>query len=209
MDELFAQLLKGIQLTRDVRSDMVTFLVHHGYPKTAEHCIRVATQAKQLAARFGEDESLAELAGLLHDISIVFPTRERSQIARQLGLDTLPEEDRAPMIVHQKLSAVMAREIFGVSNKAVLNAIECHTTLKADASLLDKVVFIADKIAWDQPGNAPFLKGVLTAMERSLDEAVLHYLAYLWQRRNDLLVVHPWLVEAYRQLSSTLEADHP
>ena len=201
MHEILKSLQKGIQWTGDVRSDMTTFLVHHGCTEAVDHCVRVGAEAKELAAQFGEDESRAERAGWLHDISAVFPTGQRGRIARQLGLDVLPEEDRAPMILHQKLSVVIAREIFGVSDEAVLSAIGCHTTLKAHASRLDKVVFIADTIAGDQSGNAPFLAGISTALERSLDEAVLYYLRYLWERRNALPVVHPWLVEAYRQLS--------
>jgi len=192
--------VKDIQLTGDVRSDATTFLIHHGHSKTADHCARVAAEAKRLAARFGEDERLAETAGYLHDISAVFPVEQRAQIARQLGLDILPEEAAAPMILHQKISAVLAREILRVSNKAVLSAIECHSTLKAGASGLDKVVFIADKIKWDQPDDPPYLESVLQALEQSLDQAVLEYLHYLWQRRDTMPVVHPWFVEAYEQL---------
>lgn len=194
--------MKDIQLTGDVRSDATTFLIHHGHSKTADHCARVAVQAKRLAARFGEDERLAEIAGYLHDISAVFPVEQRAQIARQLGLDILPEEAAAPMILHQKISAALAREIFDVSNKAVLSAIGCHSTLKADASVLDKIVFIADKIKWDQPDDPPYLEKVLQALEQSLDQAVLEYLHYLWQHRDTMPVVHPWFVEAYEQLQA-------
>jgi HD superfamily phosphohydrolase YqeK len=105
-----------------------------------------------------------------------------------------------PMILHQKLSVVIASDIFGVTDEAVLSAIGCHTTLKANASPLDKVVFIADKIAWDQPYTAPFLEGVLASLEQSLDQAVLHYLHYLWQQRDTIPVIHPWFVAAYEQL---------
>ncbi|OLF95341.1 Hydrolase (HAD superfamily) [Bacillus licheniformis] len=34
------------------------------------------------------------------------------------------------MIIHQKLSKVMARDLFQVADEDILNAIECHTTLK-------------------------------------------------------------------------------
>jgi len=201
MHKLLRQLIEDVQLTGDVRADMRTFLVHHGQSKTVDHSISVAEEAKRLATKFGVDEALAEIAGLLHDISAVFPPDKRNQIARQLGVDVLPEEDTFPMIIHQKLSVVVAQEIFEVSNKAALSAISCHTTLKANASMLDKVVFVADKIKWDGSGEPPYLDGIIAALEQSLDEAAFCYLDYLWQRRNTLRVVHPWLVEAYMQLS--------
>jgi predicted HD superfamily hydrolase involved in NAD metabolism len=202
MHPFLTELAEGILWTGNVRVDMVALLGHYGHPKTADHCLRVAAEARQLATRFGADPSSAQVAGWLHDVSAVFPAAQRAPIARRLGLEVLPEEERAPMILHQKLSAIMAHQIFGVDNEAALSAIGCHTTLKANASPLDKVVFLADKISWDQAGTPPYLKGLLRALERSLDQAALHFLDHLWQQRRTLPVVHPWFVEAYRQLSS-------
>ncbi|EJW16375.1 hydrolase (HAD superfamily) [Paenibacillus alvei DSM 29] len=62
------------------------------------------------------------------------------------------------MIIHQKLSKVMARDIFGITDNEVLDAVGCHTTLRANATQLDLVLFVADKIAWDQQGTPPYLK---------------------------------------------------
>ena len=177
-----------------------TFLSAHGHEATAIHCRQVAEQARLLAHQFGVDPERAYLAGLLHDISAVIPTDERLAQAQAWGVDILPAERAAPMILHQKLSAVMARRDFGVEDAGVLSAIGCHTTLKPHASRLDKVVFLADKIAWDQPGEPPWLDDLLRALDDSLDAACLVYLDYLWERRAELLVVHPWLAAARANL---------
>ena len=95
-------------MTVDVRSDVATFLSHHSLPDTLDHSVRVAVEAKRLATRFDADESQAQVAGWLHDISAVFPVPHRAQIARSLGLEILPDEDKAPMLLHQRLSAVLA-----------------------------------------------------------------------------------------------------
>ncbi len=203
MNKLFIQLTANVQRTGDIPSDVTALLVHHGHAQTAEHCAQVAAEAERLALRFGEDERSAQTAGWLHDVSAVFPADRRVQVAHQLGVEVLTEEAAMPMILHQKLSAVMASDIFGVTDKAVLSAIGCHTTLKANASLLDKVVFLADKIAWDQPYTAPFLEGILAALGQSLNQAVLYYLHYLWQRRDTVPVIHPWFVDAYTQLKGS------
>ena len=130
MHRLLAQLVEDVQLTGDIRADVNTILAHYNRPKTIDHSMRVAAEAKRLAAKFGVDESLAEVAGWLHDISAVFPSDQRHQVARQLGVEVLPEEDAFPMILHQKLSHIMASEIFRVTNEAVLRAIGCHSTLR-------------------------------------------------------------------------------
>ena len=200
MHEIFSMLIKSVRLAGNIRDDMARFLVEHGYPKTVGHSIQVAAEARRLAAPFGANETLAESAGWLHDISAVIPNHKRTRLAREIGLEVLPEEEAAPMILHQKLSAVMARDIFGLTEEGALSAIGCHTTLKANASLLDKVVFVADKIKWDQAGEPPYLDDLLAALEESLDRAAFCYLDYLWQRRETIPVVHPWLVEARREL---------
>ncbi len=183
------------------------FLRERDHAFTAIHCRDVAEQARMLALRFGIDADKAYMAGLLHDISAVIPNAERLDRALAWGIDILPEERIAPMILHQKLSAVMAQRQFGVDDAGVLSAIGCHTTLKPDASPLDKVVFVADKIAWDQPGTPPWRDELERALDISLDAASLAYLDYLWAQREQLLVIHPWFVAARAQLSNMLSSE--
>lgn len=191
----------SIGMTGDVRADMVALLTAHGQAKVVGHSAQVAAEARRLAMRFRLDPDAAEVAGWLHDISAIVPNEERIALAEELGLVVLPEERAVPMIVHQKLSATIAQRVFGVHDAAVLSAIGCHTTLRAGATPLDMAVFVADKIRWDQPGDPPYLAAILAAVERSLTDATFCYLDYLWQRRDTLLVVHPWLAAAHQQLA--------
>lgn len=190
--------------TGHLRRDVATFLALHNCADTAGHVVQVAAEAKRLAERFGASVEGAEIAGLLHDISAVIPNGERIAAAHAFSIEVLPEEAAFPMIIHQKLSVVLARDIFGVTAPELLSAIGCHTTLKADASLLDKAVFVADKIRWDQAGEPPYLADLQQALNRSLDHAAFCYLDSLWQRRATLRVVHPWLVAAHQQLQEQL-----
>jgi len=194
------------QLTGDLPVDVTRFLTDQGSPATVEHSRDVAATAGRLARRFGVCLSAAETAGWLHDISAAIPTAERVAAARRWGVELLPEEVGVPMIVHQKLSAWMAEHSFGVTDVQVLSAIGCHTTLRRDAGILDKVVFVADKIAWDQSGTPPYLAALEEALAASadaavsLDAGVCVYLDHLWQQRESLAVVHPWFEAAHHQL---------
>ncbi len=198
---LIASLTQEPSPSGDLHADVTAFLNQHGYPKTAAHCTAVGAVAGQLAARFGLAATAATQAGWLHDVSAVIPNAERIVAAEAFELEVLPEERQLPMILHQKLSAVLASEIFGVHDPAVLSAIACHTTLKAQASELDMLVFVADKIAWDQAGTPPYFEALNTALEESLSAAALVYLEYMWGQRAELKVLHPWLAEAYQELS--------
>jgi len=190
----------NFQVTGWVNEDVVHFLSIQGFLKTAGHCARVGARAGELADEFGADPLKAQMAGYLHDVSAVIPNEEKIEFAQERGLELLPEEVSFPMILHQRLSAVLAQEVFGVRDEAVLSAVGCHTTLKAGAMILDKVVFLADKIAWDQDDDPPYLVDLLVALEDSLDSAVLVYLNYLWEMREILGVVHPWFVGAREEL---------
>lgn len=194
-------MMAGLKFTGNLKQDAPAFLAHHGKPHTAEHVRDVAAEARHIALKTGDNADSAETAGWLHDISNVIPLSERIETAQAWGVEVLPEEATFPMIIHQKLSVVVAREIFGISDEAVLSAVGCHTTLKVDASPLDKVVFIADKLAWDQPGVPPYFDEMKAALDVSLDAAALVYLQFLWDRRDSLRVVHPWMAAAYSQLS--------
>jgi len=200
---LLQSLRDGMAVAGEPRRAVPAFLIAHGYPATARHCAAVASEARRIAALVGTDADGAERSGWFHDVSAIFPTAERVAAAQAFGVDVLPEEAAFPMILHQKLSAVLARDLFGEQNDAILSAIGYHTTLKAAASTLDTVVFVADKIAWDQPGIPPYRDALLAALAHSLDAAAFVYLRFLWERRATLGVIHPWFVDAYRQRADT------
>jgi predicted HD superfamily hydrolase involved in NAD metabolism len=205
MHEMLVKFSEGVVATGDIERDVVAFLRYHGCPKTAIHSAAVAAEARRIASLAGVEAIPAVQAAWLHDVSAVIPAAERVAVAEALDIPVLPEERALPMILHQKLSAVLARDLFGVTDAAVLSAIGCHTTLKADAAALDKVVFVADKLAWDQPGEPPYRVVLAAALVHSLDAAVCVYLRYLWERRVTLAVVHPWLAAAYAHLCTREE----
>jgi len=195
--------LGDFESTGNLVDDVPRYLARFGHQKTAEHCRAVAIKARELAQKYTGDELKAEKAAYLHDISAVIPNDKRIEFARSQAVEVLPEEIQRPMLIHQKLSAVLAKKAFGMTDQEILSAIGCHTTLKANPSRLDKIVFLADKIAWDQEGAPPYLNKVNGALETSLDRAVLEYLNYLWAQRSQLKVIHPWLVAAREHLLQT------
>ena len=204
MHSLFHNLVKDVPFTDSLKENVHLFLTLNQCPKTAEHCINVGKEARRVAERFGANPDSAEIAGWLHDISAVFPSRERIQVSRALQIEVLPEEETFPMIIHQKISKVMARDIFGIEDSEILEAIGCHTTLRARSKLLDQVVFVADKIAWDQDGRPPYLEALTEQLQRSLKHGAFAYIHYLWERKETLKVIHPWLKEAYDELKAAL-----
>jgi predicted HD superfamily hydrolase involved in NAD metabolism len=200
VNPILKELVNNVLLSGHVPDDAAAFLRAHGCEQVSKHCRNVAEESVKLAQQFNLDTECALQAGWLHDVSAVIPNSKRLWYARRLGIQVLQTEISLPMILHQKLSKVFASEIFGVHCSAVLEAVECHTTLKRNPSPLDMAIFVADKLAWDQEGVPPYEAAMKVALQEDLLAAVKVYLNYMWERRDRLPVLHPWLVEAVQSL---------
>jgi predicted HD superfamily hydrolase involved in NAD metabolism len=198
-------LVSNLEFTGDIKQDVYSFLIRNQCPKTAEHSILVGETASEIAERFGHDNESAMTAGYLHDISAVFQCDTRIEVSKELGIDVLHEEIIFPMIVHQNISKIMAKQIFAIEDESILEAVGCHTTLKSNSSELDRVLFVADKISWDQCGVPPYLDELNKNLMISLEHGAFSYIRYLWKRKESLRVVHPWLREAYYEMKEKLE----
>ena len=110
------------------------------------HSIRVMETAVELARIHGVDEEKAQMAGILHD-SGKWKSREKTlQKVQDWGI-ILSEEERAEYnLVHGALSTYIAKNIFGIEDADVLNAIKNHITGRPAMSDLEKIVYIADMI---------------------------------------------------------------
>jgi predicted HD superfamily hydrolase involved in NAD metabolism len=200
MHSIFKDLTNNIEFTGNLKHDIHLFLTANNCSKTAVHCMEVGTEARRVALLFEANPDAAEIAGWLHDISVVFPNNERIAVSRDLQIEILLEEEAFPMIIHQKLSKVMAREIFGITDIEILDAVGCHTTLRAHSTLLDQVLFVADKISWDQLGEPPYIQELNRNLNISLTHGAFSYINFLWERKDTLKVIHPWLKEAYEEI---------
>ncbi|SFC41596.1 putative HD superfamily hydrolase of NAD metabolism [Bacillus sp. 491mf] len=198
------QMINTISLTGDWELDIQRLLEQYNKPHTYEHSVRVANEAKRIAKRFELDEAAAAIAGYLHDISAIIPNDQRIQVAEQMQIEVLQEERIFPMIIHQKLSKRIANDIFKVENETILDAIGFHTTLRKNATPLDMVLFVADKIEWDQSGTPSYITEIKEALELSLEHASFAYISFLWEQKESLKVIHPWLRDAYFDLKENL-----
>jgi len=162
--------------------------------------IKVAYEAQRLGENFGMDIPSAMTCGYLHDIGRIIKQEETIHIATELGIEVLEEERCYPGLLHQKFSRTLATEVFGVKDQQILDAIQCHTTLRAGASDLDLILFIADKLSWDSSDSRPILQGIQKGLEKSLQHGAFYYLNHLYENRSKIKVLHPWTYEAYSDL---------
>ncbi len=168
-----------------------------------KHVEDVANVAVELAKAYNLNVAKTKLAALLHDISGIMTPQEMYYFAKMRGLEIDPAEEKHHALLHQRVSKIIAQEEFDINDSDILNAIECHTTLKKNASIYDKVIFIADKMSWDSKGVPSYNDLLKNASLESLNIACYSYIKY--QFDNNLLVMpHQWLIEAYEDLGNML-----
>jgi predicted HD superfamily hydrolase involved in NAD metabolism len=203
--DYFAQLNPG----GDPTVDMQQFYRAVDRLDTLAHVTQVATEALDLAARVGADRAAANLAALAHDLAAVVPAAETIAVAEGKGL-RVDRADRAiPLLLHGPIAAAALAEKLDLCDRDLLNAVRYHSTLRAGASVLEKIIFLADKIAYDPTSlhgreYVPVLRAAcsLDDATRSLDDAALVYLDFLldngWRYG---WVLYPNAVAAYRDLT--------
>lgn len=175
--------------------DVGRFLLAHGRRAIWAHSQAVAAEAVALAERLGLDQATCRTAALCHDLGGIWTAARQLDTARRRGWTLDPAEERYPFLLHQRFSAVFCREKLGIENAAILSAVGHHTTLRAEANPVDMVIYLADKLAWDQPGAPPYAAAVRTALEGSLAAACLTHIAYSLDH-GMILLPHRWLLEA-------------
>lgn len=113
--------------------------------KRVPHVLGVEEEAVRLAEKYGADVEKARVAALLHDCTKRLEPEEHYALCERYGVTLDPVERSAPKLLHAKTGAALARAVFGVDD-AVYNAVLYHTTGRADMTMLEKVIYLADYI---------------------------------------------------------------
>lgn len=113
--------------------------------KRIPHIKGTEEEAVRLAKRWGVDEMTARRAAILHDCTKYLELDEQLALCRKYGVELDELEQRAVKLLHSKTGACIAKHVFG-EDEQVYSAIFWHTTGKADMTMLEKVIYLADYI---------------------------------------------------------------
>lgn len=168
-------------------------------PQRYNHSLEVAKEAKRLALKYGCDEEKAYFAGLLHDITKNLPDEKQLQIIRDFDIILTDVELNAKKLWHAITGTAYVKNVLKIYDEEILNAIRYHTTAKADMSLLEKILYLADFTSADRDYDDVDIMREL--VDKSMYDALKYALVYTVR---DLvsrgLAVHPDTIEAYNQI---------
>lgn len=174
-------------------------------PSRLYHSICVAEQAKKLAEIFGGDEEKAYTAGLIHDIMRYEPPENMLKLIDEDGKYKLTElERKITVTLHAVAGEVYLRKNLGVTDEEILSAVRYHTTGKADMTLLEKIIYVADLTSEDR--DYPDVEEVRETALQSLEKATLRGLSFTIEsnaQRNR--PIHIDTVNAYNYLAERIE----
>lgn len=159
-----------------------------------QHTLGVVMTSEQLAKRYNVSVESAQIAALLHDIAKYVPNevlKEKLELAHET--DYL---NYSPLVWHAPVGAIIAKEIYQITDLDILNAIKYHTTGRASMTSLEKIVFLADYIEPNrtQPGVEKIRELAEIDLNIAVAQTLSNTVAYLKRKGNDL---HPDTLKAY------------
>ncbi len=162
------------------------------------HSLNVADEAKRLALKYGADAEKAFTAGLVHDIMKDTPKPEQLKMFEKYGVKLTPVETVSPKIWHAVCGELFLRNEMNVTDGEILRAVRYHTTARADMSLLEKVLYVADYTSIERDYDD--VDVMREKADRDLDEAILYGLQYtIDEMVKEGRPVHPDSLDAYNE----------
>lgn len=138
------------------------------------HSCCVADMCVRLAEIFGEDKEKAYTAGILHDIrkEAEAPVQEKEMLSAGCFVDKAELEARSTW--HGIAGAYYVKNVLGIEDNDIFNAIRFHTVGRAHMSKLEKIVYLADLVSEDRdfPDVEKYRSYALKSLENGMYQAL-------------------------------------
>lgn len=168
------------------------------------HSICVAERARELAKKYGEDEEKAYVAGILHDIMKEEDYEVQRKEIEKSGAVITEIELGNKNVYHQMSGAAYVKNELKITDKDILGGIRYHTTGKADMSVFEMIIYLADFTSADR--NYPDIDIMREETNKGLLNGMLYSLRYTIK---DIVshsrVIHPNTIECYNWIIKEIE----
>ncbi|MBR5313913.1 MAG: bis(5'-nucleosyl)-tetraphosphatase (symmetrical) YqeK [Clostridia bacterium] len=112
-----------------------------------DHTISVAKECEQLARLFNIDEKKLVISAYLHDITKEMDIQEQVDLCKQYGFSVDQDTLNSPKTLHSFSAPFLIKRDFPeFDEEEIILPIKFHTTGRADMSLEEKLLYLADYI---------------------------------------------------------------
>lgn len=139
-------------MERLITEEMLSGLRENIAKVMSERRYRHTVEVEKMAARLGEIYGFADVlklraAALLHDITKEYTDKVHISMLSKPGMDFNDDDRFAPKTFHARTAALLIPEIYPeFADDDVTTAVRWHTTGRADMSLIEKLLYLADYI---------------------------------------------------------------
>lgn len=167
-----------------------------------EHTIRVYETAMQLAKKYGASIEKVSQAALLHDIAKCEPVENLQEAIYTYHLPASLLEFNEELW-HGPVGAKWLAEKFKIDDEEVFNSIYYHTTGRANMSLVELIIFVADYIEPGRsfPGVEEVRELARADIKQAAQKALQNTLIFLISKN---ATVHPDTIAAYNELTKVI-----
>lgn len=117
-------------------------------PAMEEHLLGTCVFALELkrSQKIDYTEEQVALAALCHDLARLYSEEDMVKTLQSKGIDPDSFGFSHSILLHGYVSEIIAREEIGINDEDILSAIRKHTTGEKDMTVLDKLIYVSDKI---------------------------------------------------------------
>ena len=137
-----------IEITENMLDTLRENVMKQMSVKRFRHTVAVEEMVLRLSGLYCPDQTMQlRAAALLHDITKECSTEEQIALCERYGLSVSAEDRLAPKTFHARTAAaIIPTEYPMFADPAVISAVRWHTTGRADMTLTEKLLYLADYI---------------------------------------------------------------
>lgn len=141
------------------------------------HSLAVESEAEKLAIKWGADINKCRLAAIFHDITKHIDTTGQKSLCKKYNilLEAYP-------LLHAKTAAAICRYEYDMPVD-ICDAILYHTTARADMTLIDKIIYLADYIEPNRQGVEKLRELAYIDIDKALIFAIETSISELMQKK--------------------------
>lgn len=136
------------------------------------HSLGVAKKAVELANQYGEDEEIAKKVAIVHDIAKEMTNKELVEYANKNNIEIDEIESINPSLLHGKVGADIVAKKYNFTED-MQKAIKWHTTGRENMTMLEKIIYVADKTEENRKETKFNLEKSRELSKKDINETVL------------------------------------
>lgn len=181
---------------KEIENDVKSVLSEYRYI----HSLGVAKKAVELAKIYGVQEEIAKKVGIAHDIAKEMTDEEMIEYAKANNIRIDEIETVKPSLLHGKIGADIAAKKFGFTQD-MINAIKWHTTGRKNMSMLEKIIYVADKTEENRRGTRFNLEKSRELSTKNIDETLIFLMnEFITYNVKNEWLIHPETIKARNDL---------